>query len=527
MFELYEHQKKVIESLRLTWKHLRTHVIYANVGFGKTAVAYHLIKSMNDRGLKVVFVAPYTTLVNQTYDRFCQYGLNEPSVIWRDDERYDEKNLCQIASADTLIRREFPADVDCLIIDECHIKREILLQIIEKAPFHVIGLSGTPFKKWMGEYYENLVKVTTMREMIDNGFLSDYEFYAPTKPDLSSVGTRPTDEGQEYIDEQVAEIMNGADIVGDIVLNWLKNGENRPTIAFCCNVLHANHVTNEFNRAGVKAEVMTAKTPKEERQQIVKRFEEGITKIICNVGVLVAGFDSDVRCIIYAKPTKSEIQWIQCLGRGLRTAEGKDKCIIFDHSGTVHRLGFPDSIEYDRLKGTDDGLDARDQKKKEIEKKEKEPKECSNCNFMKPAGVYVCPKCGHKPLAGEDVEVDESREINLITGKKQITKEEMQTFYSELLGLQTEYFNSGKAFADKRVNAVFKSKFDLWPNQAGVSKRMLAPSDTVKKFIQHENIKFAKSRKKKQEKKLSPEQAEKNAKECIDGLKALFEDFDS
>jgi len=221
MFELYEHQKKVIESLRLTWKHLRTHVIYANVGFGKTAVAYHLIKSMNDRGLKVVFVAPYTTLVNQTYDRFCQYGLNEPSVIWRDDERYDEKNLCQIASADTLIRREFPADVDCLIIDECHIKREILLQIIEKAPFHVIGLSGTPFKKWMGEYYENLVKVTTMREMIDNGFLSDYEFYAPTKPDLSSVGTKHTDEGQEYIDEQVAEIMNGADIVGDIVLNWL------------------------------------------------------------------------------------------------------------------------------------------------------------------------------------------------------------------------------------------------------------------------------------------------------------------
>ncbi|WP_228745891.1 hypothetical protein, partial [Klebsiella pneumoniae] len=27
------------------------------------------------------------------------------------------------------------------------------------------------------------------------------------------------------------------------------------------------------------------------------------------VGVLVAGFDSDVRCIIYARPTKSEIRW--------------------------------------------------------------------------------------------------------------------------------------------------------------------------------------------------------------------------
>jgi superfamily II DNA or RNA helicase len=37
-------------------------------------------------------------------------------------------------------------------------------------------------------------------------------------------------------------------------------------------------------------------------------------------------------------PDKSEIRWLQALGRGLRTAPGKDACLIFDHSGTVHRL---------------------------------------------------------------------------------------------------------------------------------------------------------------------------------------------
>lgn len=45
---------------------------------------------------------------------------------------------------------------------------------------------------------------------------------------------------------------------------------------------------------------MTADTPAEERQIIIRRFETGATKIIVSVGVLVAGFDSDVRCIIYA-----------------------------------------------------------------------------------------------------------------------------------------------------------------------------------------------------------------------------------
>ncbi|MEM8082464.1 helicase-related protein, partial [Morganella morganii] len=72
---------------------------------------------------------------------------------------------------------------------------------------------------------------------------------------------------------------------------------------------------------GVNAEIITADTPHEERQLIIHRFEQGGTKIIVNVGTLVAGFDSDVRCIIYARPTKSEIRWVQALGRALRPVD--------------------------------------------------------------------------------------------------------------------------------------------------------------------------------------------------------------
>jgi superfamily II DNA or RNA helicase len=118
-----------------------------------------------------------------------------------------------------------------------------------------------------------------------------------------------------------------------------------------------------------------SETPHEERQVMIHRFETGATKIIVSVGVLVAGFDSDVRCIIYARPTKSEIRWLQALGRGLRTAPGKDACLIFDHSGTVHRLGFPDSIEYDDLPSKNDGM------------KEQQPAQLRNAkkNFRKNA----------------------------------------------------------------------------------------------------------------------------------------------
>ncbi|MEC6326887.1 DEAD/DEAH box helicase, partial [Klebsiella pneumoniae] len=154
---------------------------------------------------------------------------------------------------------------------------------------------------------------------------------------------------------------------------------------------------------------MTASTPHDERQLTIRRFEQGITKIIINVGVLVAGFDSDVRCIIFARPTKSEMRWIQILGRGLRAAPGKDHCLIFDHTGTVNKLGYPDDIEYDYLPSSSDGMEDAPQRAVKTDEAEKLPKECSQCHYVKPAGIYICPKCGFKPLAGEDVETDKSR----------------------------------------------------------------------------------------------------------------------
>jgi superfamily II DNA or RNA helicase len=56
---------------------------------------------------------------------------------------------------------------------------------------------------------------------------------------------------------------------------------------------------------------------------MIHRFETGATKIIVSVGVLVAGFDSDVRCIIYARPTKSEIRWLQALAADCELHPGK------------------------------------------------------------------------------------------------------------------------------------------------------------------------------------------------------------
>ncbi|EOM2409000.1 ATP-dependent helicase, partial [Escherichia coli] len=77
-------------------------------------------------------------------------------------------------------------------------------------------------------------------ELIQRGDLSDYEFFAPSMPDLAGVKTSNTVFGRDYNEEQLASIMGSSDLVGDIVRNWLENGEDLPTICFCVNVAHAN-----------------------------------------------------------------------------------------------------------------------------------------------------------------------------------------------------------------------------------------------------------------------------------------------
>lgn len=498
-------QERALNMLRRDWKAYNSFMVYAPTGSGKTGLAAFITEGFVSRGMRVLFVVPYTVLLSQTASRFTSYGLDADQIafIWAEAEKcdIDPARQIQIASADTLIRREFPDNIDLLIIDEAHLRRRQILEVIkhltEETHVKVIGLSGTPFAPFLGRYYQRLIKPTTISELIQRGDLSNYEFYAPTKPDLAGVKTSTTaGYGSDYNEQQLGEIMCGSDLVGDIVHNWLENGRDLPTVAFCVNVTHANFVTIQFNQAGINAEVMTADTPHDERQLIIHRFETGATKIIVSVGVLVAGFDSDVRCIIYARPTKSEIRWLQALGRGLRVAPGKESCLIFDHSGTVHRLGFPDTIEYDDLPDSSDGMKEAAARAAE-EREEKLPKECPECHYMKPAGVYVCPKCGFKPLVGADVETDTTRKIKKLgRGKPAPARAEKESWWGQIKFYQRQRASMGSPVSDGWCAHTYRDKFGEWPN--GLNSMPVDISPEVMNFIKHKQIAFAKGKQKRE-----------------------------
>jgi superfamily II DNA or RNA helicase len=487
--ELRKYQYSAIEQLRDSLSSgKRRPVVQSPTGSGKTVVAAAIINMARDKGKRVLFCVPALTLIDQTVDRFRQNGIFEIGVMQGQHEMTDYAQPVQVCSIQTLARREIPK-ADLVIIDEAHVMFKLYDDWMrrpewQKVPF--IGLTATPWSKGMGApgRWDDLIIGSTLDELIEMGHLSKFRVFAPAHPDLTGIKTIAGD----YDIKGLGNAMDKAPLVADIVSTWMERGEGRSTICFAVNRVHAKHIQTQFIDAGVSAEYMDAYTDLEDRSDIIRRFENGDVQVICNVGVLTTGFDSDVRCIVLARPTKSEILYVQMIGRGLRTADGKDDCLILDHSDTTLRLGFVTDIGTDKLH---DGTANR----QAVEKKAPLPKECPSCSFLKPPKSRKCPACGFEAVAKSEVQ-NEDGELREITRAKKVkgsqyTMVDKQRWYSQLvLHAELRGYKKGWSYW------AYKDKFGVGPDSTIFHIPATGILPEVQSWITARNIRKAKSKEK-------------------------------
>lgn len=481
LYKLYDYQEKAISLLRDSFrKGLTRPVLQAPTGAGKTVIFSHIVASALDKGKKVLVIVPFLSLIEQTHKFFQKCGIPMAGIIQGQHPLTNSKKRLQIGTIQSLARRGFP-EVDLIIFDECHLTYESFTNHISKVNTPVIGVTATPWAKGMGKHYNNLLKPVSMQELMDKNYLSEYIAYAPCEPDMSGVKTSKGD----YEETETGKRMSTAKITGSITKTWLELGNNEPTICFCVNVAHAGHVGAAFDKIGISNAVITASTDKEEREELFEKFNKREVTILINIATLIAGLDVDCRCIIYARPTKSEIRLVQCIGRGLRTADGKERMILLDHSGSISKLGFPEDIDHNELDcGEKKTIETK--KKESEEREERLPKECPKCDALKPVGENKCPFCEFEPRATENVEVIEGT-LSQVKGKT--TKIDKQYIWSQLKGYQFEQRFKGKIKADGWVKHTFKEITGVWPRN--MKDESCEPSESILGFIKHKNIKWA------------------------------------
>jgi DNA repair protein RadD len=484
--DLHPYQTRAISLLRqsLAGGHRRP-LLQLPTGAGKTVIAAAIVESALAKRKRVLMTVPLLSLVDQTVERFAEEGIHAVGVMQGMHPATDCTQPVQVASVQTLARRMIP-EADLVIVDEAHKQFKFTtgwLASSAMANVPVIGLSATPRARGLGKTYDDLVVGAGIRELIDAEFLSDYRIYAPSHPDLTGIRTVAGD----YHEGELSEAMQRPALVADVVSTWRKLGENRTTLVFAVDRAHARRLQNEFEEAGVSVAYIDAFTESRDRQAIFRQFHDGAARIIVSVATLTTGIDLDVRCIVLARPTKSEMLYVQIAGRGLRVAEAKDYCLLLDHSDTTLRLGFPDSIHHDKL---DDGS-PRSSSTTSKEHEEPLPKECSACHFLKPARVHKCPSCGFAPERQSNVQTIDGdlSELDAAQAKK-IKKSDRHTkqkWFSQL-----HWIASQRGYKDGWVANQYKAKFGVWPQGLILCD---VPADAeVAGWVRHRMIRYAKSR---------------------------------
>lgn len=281
-----------------------------------------------------------------------------------------------------------------VLVHNCHSMYSAWTSYIEDCSANVIGLSATPFSKGLGRLFTNLINAATMHDLTQSGVLVPMRVFSCTKIDMRGAETS----GGEWKDSAAAE--RGMDIIGDVVSEWKKYGENRKTIVFGATINHCVEMCRQFNESGIMAATFTSDTTDAERKVLLDEYKkpDGLLKILISVEALAKGFDvKDVGCVCDCRPLRKSLSTaIQMWGRGLRSSPdtGKVDCILLDFSGNIIRFAddFSD-IYYNGL----DQLDAGEKLDKTIRRdddEDKEPSKCSACGFS-PCGKR-CISCGHE-----------------------------------------------------------------------------------------------------------------------------------
>jgi DNA repair protein RadD len=152
-------------------------VAQAPTAFGKTIVGATLARRIRDDGRRTLFTVPALSLIDQTVEKFFAEGIRDIGVIQADHDLTNWSRPVQIASVQTLMRRQMPP-IDMVIIDEVHRWFDAYEEWLEGPWKHlpVIGLTATPWTRGLGKHFDKLIIGATAAQLIDAGYLSSSGF---------------------------------------------------------------------------------------------------------------------------------------------------------------------------------------------------------------------------------------------------------------------------------------------------------------------------------------------------------------
>jgi superfamily II DNA or RNA helicase len=412
---LRDYQQKAVDEIRQHYANgVKKTLLVCPTGSGKTRMFCFVAKSAAAKGKRVLIVVRGRKLIDQASERLTREGVDHGIIMaGRKDSINKQVYVCSI---DTLIARDTYPPADLIIIDEAHHAGSAGYKTFaEKYPdAFFLPVTATPYQRASIEHIaETIVAPIGMKELIDQGYLVPARMFAPEKINHRNLTMSSTG---DYTEKSAYAEMTKGHIIGNIVEHWKKIAPDTKTLAFSVNVAHAHEIAAAFKAHDIPACAVSSNTSEVERLEAIKKLESGEIKVIANCGILCTGVDiPSLQTIIMARPTASEILYIQIAGRGTRTYPGKSNFILLDHASNIEKHGFITDIREASLQG-------RSGNKNNNNNNDVNIKTCMSCYGVVPANARICPEC-ESPFTAQ-----EKRDIKTLEGSlKEITEHPFAT----------------------------------------------------------------------------------------------------
>ena len=349
--KLFDYQEDMKERIEKALRLHRSVMAQMPTGTGKTYLLTAVIDSFvsNNPMEKVWIVAHRRELVSQideTVRKFHSYSASNTSSLL---------SSVKAMSIQWLIRHydEIEEEPGMIVIDEAHHALaktyKEMWKRFPKAKF--LGLTATPCRlngKGFTDLFDVLVQSWGVPEFISKGRLATYDFVSiksdgVTQRLIDSLQKRGAD--GDYQNKEMDMLLNKKPSIERLYRSLEEFGKDRKGIVYAINISHAQKITKQYQKHGVKAIAIDSKTPATERQEDIEAFKKGNIQVLVNVDIFSEGFDCpDVEFVQLARPTLSLAKYLQMVGRGLRVAKGKKNCVIIDNVGLYRVFGLPSQV---------------------------------------------------------------------------------------------------------------------------------------------------------------------------------------
>jgi len=334
---IHEPRQYQIEGVYGALKHNRK-LLISPTASGKSLMIYSLARYYVEHGKNILVVVPTTSLVEQMYKDFQEYGWDVENYchkIYSGREKYDDRPIV-ITTWQSIykLERSWFERFEVVIGDEAHLfKSKSLIQIMTKLHhakyrFGFTGtLDGTQTHKWVLEgLFGPSYKVTRTDELMRQGHLSQLDIQCLVLKHPPQKFETYNDEIEYLIShEQRNRFIKNLtlDLKGNTLVLFLRVEAHGKVLYDQINNSKRNDRKVFFVHGGIDAE------EREKVREITERENNAI--IVASYGTFSTGINiKNLHNVIFASPSKSRIRNLQSIGRVLRKGKNKVKATLYD-----------------------------------------------------------------------------------------------------------------------------------------------------------------------------------------------------